>query len=132
VFWYAAQILTFEVIYKHTEKIGDWNIQEMRVFLGLLFVIDAIYMVIIHENIENLSEKVRKGDLDLLLAKPVNSQFMISLQKANTAILGNLILADLSYSMLAGCYLCYKIYFFCHCRYFHALRKFTISVVASL
>jgi ABC-2 type transport system permease protein len=92
IFWYAAQILTFEVIYQHTNKIGDWGVKEMRVFLGLLFVIDAFYMIFIHENLDSLSEKVRKGDLDLLLAKPVNSQFMITLQKANTAILGNLIL----------------------------------------
>jgi ABC-2 type transport system permease protein len=92
IFWYAAQILTFEVIYQHTNKIGDWGLKEMRVFLGLLFVIDAFYMIIIHENLENLSEKVRKGDLDLLLAKPVNSQFMITLQKANTAILGNFLI----------------------------------------
>lgn len=94
IFWYAAQILTFEVIYQHTNKIGDWGLKEMRVFLGLLFVIDAFYMIIIHENLENLSEKVRKGDLDLLLAKPVNSQFMITLQKANTAILGNFIIGS--------------------------------------
>ena len=94
VFWYSAQILTFEVIYTHTNKIGDWGIKEMRVFLGLLFVIDAFYMVFIHENLDSITEKVRKGDLDMLLAKPVNSQFMITLQKANTAILGNLILGS--------------------------------------
>ena len=101
VFWYIAQIVTFEVLYQHTQKIGDWGVKEMRVFLGLLFVIDAIYMIIIHENLDNLSEKVRKGDLDLLLAKPVNSQFMITLQKANTAIIGNLFLglAWLIYSL---------------------------------
>ena len=93
ILWYIAQIMTFEVIYQHTDKIGDWDKFQMRVFLGLLFVIDAIYMIIIHENLENISEKVRKGDLDLLLAKPVNSQFMLTLQKANTAIFGNLILA---------------------------------------
>lgn len=93
IFWYIAQVMTFEVIYQHTEKIGDWDKYQMRVFLGLLFVIDAIYMIIIHENLENISEKVRKGDLDLLLAKPVDSQFMLTLQKANTAIFGNLILA---------------------------------------
>lgn len=92
VFWYVAQIVTFEVLYQHTDKIGDWNLYQMRVFLGLLFVIDALYMIFIHENLENMSEKVRKGDLDLLLAKPVNSQFMITLQKANTALIGNLIL----------------------------------------
>ncbi len=92
IFWYIAQIVTFEVLYTHTQKIGDWNLKQMRVFLGLLFIIDALYMIIIHENLENMSEKVRKGDLDLLLAKPVNSQFMVTLQKANTAIIGNLIL----------------------------------------
>jgi ABC-2 type transport system permease protein len=92
IFWYISQVFTFEVLYKHTDKIGDWDVYQMRVFLGLLFVIDAIYMIIVHENIENITEKVRKGDLDLLLAKPVNSQFMITLQKANTAIFGNLIL----------------------------------------
>lgn len=103
IFWYIAQIVTFEVLYQHTDKIGDWNVYQMRVFLGLLFIIDAFYMIIIHENIENMSEKVRKGDLDLLLAKPINSQFMISLQKANTAIIGNLVLGSswLIYS-LAG------------------------------
>ena len=93
ILWYIAQVMTFEVIYQHTDKIGDWDKYQMRVFLGLLFVIDAIYMIIIHENLENISEKVRKGDLDLLLAKPVNSQFMLTLQKANTAIFGNLALA---------------------------------------
>lgn len=102
IFWYAAQILTFEVLYQHTEKIGDWNVHQMRVFLGLLFVIDAFYMILIHENLDNISEKVRKGDLDLLLAKPVNSQFMITLQKANTALFGNLIIggAWLVYSLM--------------------------------
>ena len=93
ILWYVAQIVTFEVFYQHTEKIGDWDKYQMRVFLGLLFIIDAIYMILIHENLENITEKVRKGDLDLLLAKPVNSQFMLTLQKANTAIFGNLILA---------------------------------------
>ncbi len=94
IFWYFAQVMTFEVIYKHTEKIGDWNIAQMRVFLGVLFISDGLYMMFLHENIENISEKVRKGDLDLLLAKPVNSQFMLSLQRTSTAYIGNLILGS--------------------------------------
>jgi ABC-2 type transport system permease protein len=90
VFWYVAQIMTFEVLYRHTDKIGDWNVQQTRVFLGMLFIVDAIYMILMQENLDRLSERVRKGELDLLLAKPVESQFMISLQKANTALFGNL------------------------------------------
>lgn len=92
IFWYLAQITVFEVLYRHTDTIGTWNIDQTRVFLGIIFVVDALYMVFISENLDRFSEKVRKGELDLLLAKPVNSQFMVSLQRANTAILGNLVL----------------------------------------
>jgi ABC-2 type transport system permease protein len=81
IIWYFAQILTFEVIYKHTPMVGTWNIQQTRVFLGMIFVVDAIYMIFLSENLDHLTEKVRKGELDLLLAKPVNSQFMVSLQR---------------------------------------------------
>jgi ABC-2 type transport system permease protein len=102
VFWYVAQVVTFEVLYMHTDRIGDWHIEHTRVFLGMLFVIDALSMIIFQENLDRLSDRVTKGELDLLLAKPVESQFMISLQKANTAILGNLILGT--------CWLIYALY----------------------
>ncbi len=50
-------------------------------------------MIFFAENVDRVSDKIRKGDLDLLLVKPVNSQFMMSLQRFNTAIIGNLIFA---------------------------------------
>lgn len=93
ILWYGGQIITFEVIYQHTDRIGDWNLTQMRVFLGLVFIIDALYMIIISENLDSFSEKVRRGDLDLALAKPISSQFLLSFQKAATAMLGNLVLA---------------------------------------
>ncbi|HWU44225.1 MAG TPA: ABC-2 family transporter protein [Bdellovibrio sp.] len=94
IFWYVAQILTFEVLFTHTQHIGGWTLPQMRVFLGVVFIVDGIYMLILSENLDQFSEKVRKGDLDLLLAKPVNSQFFISLQKASTAAIGNLLIAS--------------------------------------
>jgi ABC-2 type transport system permease protein len=92
VIWYAAQIITFEALFRVTDRIGSWNLQQTRVFLGVLFFVDAIYMILFSENLDRMSEKVRKGELDLLLAKPVSSQFMISCQRVNTAIIGNLFL----------------------------------------
>lgn len=93
IVWYVSQIFAFEVIYGHTDRIGDWSRDQTRVFLGVLFLIDAVYMVLISDNLDRFSDKVRKGDLDMILAKPVNSQFMVSLQRAATAILGNLVIA---------------------------------------
>ncbi len=93
IFWYLAQILTFEVLYRQTNIIGHWTLEQTRVFLGVLFVVDAFYMILLQDNLERFSDKVRKGDLDLLLVKPVTSQFMISFQRLGTANIGNLIIA---------------------------------------
>ena len=92
IFWYLAQVLSFELIFNFTDQIGGWSRADARVFLGVLFVIDAFIMITIQTNLDNLSESVRKGSLDLLLSKPVNSQFMVSLKYVSTAHLGNLLL----------------------------------------
>lgn len=93
VLWYFMQILSFEVLYNHTPLIGDWNRSQARVFLGCLFVLDALFMIFVQENAERMGDKVRKGELDFLLTKPVNSQFLVSFQKLATASLANLIIA---------------------------------------
>jgi ABC-2 type transport system permease protein len=93
VFWYLAQIFTFEVLFQHTKLIGDWNLAQTRVFLGVLFIVDALFMIFLQENLDRFSEKVRKGELDLLLTKPINSQFMISFQRISVSCFGNLLIA---------------------------------------
>lgn len=92
VIWYIAQLSVFEVLFTHANSISGWTLERTRVFMGVLFVTDALYMFLIQENLDRLSDKVRKGDLDLLLVKPVNSQFMLSFQKVSPAYLGNLVL----------------------------------------
>lgn len=94
VFWYTAQIMIFEAIYRHTKVLGSWNHSQTRVFLGVLFVVDAIYMILFHDNLDRLPDRVRKGELDQLLAKPVPSQFMVSLSRMNTALIGNLMIGS--------------------------------------
>lgn len=93
IFWYLAQIMTFEVLFVHTPRIGSWDHLQTRVFLGVLFVTDAIYMILFSDNLDRINDKVRRGELDLLLAKPVNARFFISCQRLATASIGNLFIA---------------------------------------
>lgn len=90
--WYFAQFLTFEVLYQHTNTLGGWQINQLRVFMTLLFTADAFYMILFSENLDQLPNKVVRGELDLLLAKPVDSQFMLSSMKFNTAYCVNIVL----------------------------------------
>jgi ABC-2 type transport system permease protein len=93
IFWYLSQVIIFEIIFLHTSRLGTWTLEQTRVFLGLLFFVDSLYMILFHDNLEKMSERVRKGELDMLLTKPIASQFLISLQRMATAISGNLLIA---------------------------------------
>lgn len=83
--WYATQLALYEVIYRHTKLMAGWNIEQMRVFMFLALFVDSIYMILWDSNFTKFSDDVRKGSLDLLLTKPVNSMFMMSSQKMSIA-----------------------------------------------
>jgi len=87
------QVLSFEVLFNYTPTIGGWDRYQMRVFLGVLFVVDSLYMIFVQDNVDRFADKVRKGELDFILAKPVSSQFLVSFQKVATASFGNLLIA---------------------------------------
>lgn len=89
--WYFAQLLTFEVLFQHTDTLAGWHLKELRVFMTLLFMVDAFYMILFSENLEQIPYKVVRGEADLLLAKPIDAQFMLSSMKMNTAYCVNMI-----------------------------------------
>jgi ABC-2 type transport system permease protein len=60
---------------------------------GVAFLADGIYQVLFSQNLEHFFTLVRKGDLDLYLTKPINSQFMVSCQRVAVANIVNLGLA---------------------------------------
>ena len=93
IMWYLMQVLSFEVLFNYTPTIGGWDRYQMRVFLGVLFVVDSLYMIFVQDNVDRFADKVRKGELDFILAKPVSSQFLVSFQKVATASFGNLLIA---------------------------------------
>ncbi len=85
IVWYITQLSVFEVLYTHTQSISGWDVHAMRVFMASLFLADTIYMILFSENLEHFFSLVRKGDLDLYLVKPINSQFMVSCRKIAVA-----------------------------------------------
>lgn len=90
--WFVVQIVGFEVIYLHTSDIGGWSIHQTRVMLAIVFTVDSLYTFFVEEGLSDFFRMVQRGDLDLLLTKPVNSQFMISFQKMKTPSLFNVFL----------------------------------------
>ena len=100
-FWFVAQLTLFHIIYANVTAISDWNREQYFAFMATGMLINAIVETFFMPNCANFSELIRKGDLDFVLLKPIDTQFLISFEKVNLAMLNQLLLAGalLGYSL---------------------------------
>jgi len=73
--------------------IAGWSRYEFFVFIATTMIINSIVQTFFMPNMQELSELVRTGGLDFALLKPIDTQFLVSLQRVNWSSLGNLIVA---------------------------------------
>ena len=93
ILWYLLQIVLFEALYLNVSSLGGWGIAEMRVFLGVLFLVDAFQMIFFAYNFDVFSEKIAKRDLDLILLRPMSSQQVMTAQRLQCSFILNALFA---------------------------------------
>lgn len=94
--WTAMNIGFYLLIFQHTRQIGansGWGTYEFFIFLGTGMVINSIVHAFFMPNCEELSELIRTGGLDFALLKPIDPQFLLSLQKIEWSALSNVLAA---------------------------------------
>lgn len=91
--WYAHHLAFFWILYRHATVLGGWTLDQMIVFAGGVFLMDAVQMTMTANNTWMFPIIVNKGDLDYYLVRPVSSLFFLSLRDfaANSFI--NLLMA---------------------------------------
>ncbi|WP_166829437.1 ABC transporter permease [Thalassoroseus pseudoceratinae] len=101
-FWFVAQLALFEIIYGQVTTINDWTREQYYAFMATGMLINAIVETFFMPNCANFSELIRTGNLDFALLKPIDTQFLISFEKINIAMLGQigLAIALLVYSII--------------------------------
>jgi ABC-2 type transport system permease protein len=101
-FWFAAQLTLFAIIYGHVGHINNWTRWEYFAFMATGMLINAVVETFFMPNCANFSELIRTGNLDFALLKPIDTQFLVSFEKVNVAMLNQL--------LLAGSLLVYSLY----------------------
>lgn len=79
-FWYSIHILTFEILFAHTDAIAGWSKGEVRVFLGFLFVSDAFWMMWLGQG-WHFGRELKDGVLDTVRMRPGSPIFMYFFQR---------------------------------------------------
>jgi ABC-2 type transport system permease protein len=91
--WVGFFVLVLLVVYRNTETVAGWGRGQALVLAATVFLMTAFHSALFFSLYE-IPEAVRKGTLDYVLTKPVDSQFWISTRRFNFDRLG---------SLLAGC-----------------------------
>lgn len=76
-------LLFVGAIFSQVADLGGWSFNEYLVLVGTFSIINALVFTLFFRNIFEFPERVRKGELDFYLLKPMNSQFMLSLRYVN-------------------------------------------------
>ena len=80
---FLMQLLLYQAIYSQVDTIGEWERGEMIIFIGTFSLINALNMVIFFFGTNDIGVKIKNGDLDHYLTKPVNPLLRLSLENVN-------------------------------------------------
>ncbi|MCA9052281.1 MAG: ABC-2 family transporter protein [Planctomycetaceae bacterium] len=100
-FWFSAQVLLFHIIYSRVGVIQDWSQYEYFGFMATGMLINALVEALFMPNAAEFSELIRSGNLDFVLLKPIDTQFLVSCQRVD--------LSDISQMLMAGGLLWYSV-----------------------
>lgn len=90
---FLVQILAFKAIYSNTNRIGNWGQGEMVVYIGTFSLLNAINMVIYFFGVNGIPQKIRSGELDLYLSKPISPLFRLTFENISPGSLPLVILS---------------------------------------
>tara|TARA_B100001250_G_scaffold380748_1_gene372446 strand:+ start:1583 stop:2314 length:732 start_codon:yes stop_codon:yes gene_type:complete len=82
--FYGSYFFFFSVIFSYVDTLGDFSKDAVIIFLIITYLTDSVFVFFFGSNTFQVNRMVVKGDLDLLLLKPVNSLFFISFRYVAT------------------------------------------------
>ena len=90
--WTMMNLGFYLLIFHYTPSIGagtGWGKWEFFAFLATTMLVNSLVQAFFMPNCEEISELIRTGGLDFALLKPIDTQFLISLEKVDWSSLAN-------------------------------------------
>lgn len=75
---FALVLLFISILFSKTNAINGWSKEEIFFFAGVFQVFSSVFSFLFLRSINFLPNYIRRGDLDLILTKPVNAQILLS------------------------------------------------------
>jgi ABC-2 type transport system permease protein len=74
--WIGIEFSLFHIIYANVDTLGGWTKPQVYFFLGIFFASDALFSTLFASSFWRFSDLVNKGELDIILTKPIHPLFL--------------------------------------------------------
>jgi ABC-2 type transport system permease protein len=92
VLWLAILLAFYRVVFARTNTIAGWNEPQYLFFVGCFFALNGLIEMLFLDNCSEFAELVRTGDLDGLLLKPIDEQFLITCRRIDWGTAPNVLM----------------------------------------
>jgi ABC-2 type transport system permease protein len=92
VIWLGILLAFYKVVFARTNTVAGWDEPQYLFFVGCFFALNGLIEMLFLENCNEFAELVRTGDLDGLLLKPIDEQFLISCRRVDWGTAPNILM----------------------------------------
>jgi ABC-2 type transport system permease protein len=92
VLWLAILVAFYKTVFARTSHVAAWSEPDYFFFVGCYFAINGLTEFLFLENFNEFAELVRTGDLDFLLLRPIDEQFLVSLRRVDWGTAPNVLM----------------------------------------
>jgi ABC-2 type transport system permease protein len=98
VLWLILLLVFYTTVFTKTSVIAGWSEHEYLFFVGCYFALEGVMETFFMSNCSEFADLVRSGDLDFILLKPIDEQFLVSCRgiewsSAPTVLMGSGVMA---------------------------------------
>jgi ABC-2 type transport system permease protein len=92
VLWLAILLLFYATIFSKTRVVANWTRNEYLFFIGCFYALSGVVEAFFLSNCTNFPEMIRTGELDFVLLRPIDEQFLVSTRWVDWSSIASVIL----------------------------------------
>lgn len=90
--WLGFLLVFYRTIFSRADTIADWTEAQYLFFVGCFFALNGVVETFFLDNCNEFAELIRTGDLDFLLVKPIDDQFLVSFRRMDWGTAPNILM----------------------------------------
>src|SRR5215467_3676547 len=92
ILWLCILLLFYHTVFQQTSVVAEWSAGQYLFFVGCYFTMGGLLEPLFLENCNQFADLVRSGDLDFILLKPIDEQFLVTCRNLDWSCLANVLM----------------------------------------